>query len=163
MIYTGIDPGLSGYVAKLLPGGAFAFYECPTVMWRGKKRFDPAGMARVMRADEKQFVVIEKQWSRPGEGAVNACTICQGFGLWVGIIVALKLPHAVVPPTRWQKTMHARAEGKTVKEKSISVVGKLFPGVSLLRTPRCRKPCHDKADALLMADYARRLCLTKGQ
>ena len=42
------------------------------------------------------------------------------------------------------------------KQKSIEVCRKLFPDVSLLPTSRCKKSHDGMAEALLMAEYARR-------
>jgi len=161
MIYAGIDCGLDGFVAKLLPGGGIAFHPCPTMVWKKKKRFDPNAMANIFRDAEPSFYVIEKQWARPGEGATTACTSCQGYGLWIGMLVALEIPYVAVPPVAWQRVMHARADGGLLpgkpKERTLAAAAAMFPEVDLRRTPRCRTLCHDKADALLLAAYGRKM------
>jgi hypothetical protein len=45
-------------------------------------------------------------------------------------------------------------------DKSISVLKakELFPGINLLRTPRCKTESHDFAEAALLAYYAREFC-----
>ena len=59
----------------------------------------------------------------------------------------------------WQKDIlkgvpHGPGETKSA---SITVAKRLFGGVSLKRTAKCRKDCDGMADALLLAEYGRRI------
>ncbi len=77
-------------------------------------------------------------------------------GILEGILVALGIPYALVPPRAWQRAMLAGTSGADTKQRAVIAASRLFPTVSLLPTPRCRKPSDGMADALLLAEYGRR-------
>jgi hypothetical protein len=55
-----------------------------------------------------------------------------------------------------QLTFHVVTRLSLSKNTSIAVCKRLFPDVSLLPSERCRKDHDGMAEALLMAEYARR-------
>jgi hypothetical protein len=104
-------------------------------------------------------VFIEKAQAMPKNGAVSMFNYGVGYGQLQGILLALKLPHTLVPPKTWTKVMHAGASGTEPKKKSLEVAHRLFPGQNL-RDPgsmRAQKPHEGIVDALLIAEYGRRL------
>jgi hypothetical protein len=52
--------------------------------------------------------------------------------------------------------MLAGTPGEDTKQRSVIAAQRLFPNVSLLPTPRCKKPSDGIADALLIAEWGRR-------
>lgn len=52
--------------------------------------------------------------------------------------------------------MLAGANGTDTGQRSIVVAQRLFPGQTLLRSPRAKKPSDGMADALLIAEWGRR-------
>jgi hypothetical protein len=111
-------------------------------------------------ANEEVLVTIEKVNAMPGMGdngerrsmgATSAFNFGMGFGVWMGIIAALRLPVQQVHPRTWKARMMADMD----KDKDASRVKamQLYPqaakGLSL-------KKHHGRADALLMAAYAER-------
>ena len=77
----------------------------------------------------------------------------------LGLLKANGIPYQLVRPQKWKKEYSITAN----KNTSIEVCKRLFPNVSLLPTERCRKDHDGLAEALLMAEFARRkLCRTDG-
>ncbi len=69
--------------------------------------------------------------------------------------MALRIPHLAVTPQAWKKAVLAG----TARDKAaaIAFATRRFPGVPLLATPRSRTPHDGVADAVCLAEYARRL------
>lgn len=143
MTYIGIDPGKKGGFAVLYDGGR----------------------AVVRPWDEREFVLCMKDASElmciaclehvgamPGQGVTSMFTFGQGFGFIQGILTAYWIPFELVRPQKWKKEFSITGD----KNSSIAVCKRLFPDVNLLPTERCRKEHDGMAEALLMAEYARR-------
>jgi hypothetical protein len=95
----GIDPGLSGAVAVLAPDGTLqALYDTPVLtlkVARGKKRvYDVPGMCSLLTpyAGAGLHVIIEEAQPMPGQVTRSMFTCGYGYGLWVGILGALRIP-----------------------------------------------------------------------
>jgi len=154
MVFIGIDPGLSGAVAALDAEGRLLWVEdIPTVKPEKKTAYDVAGMVDLLLRSEGATVCIEQAQGMPGQGITSTFRIGEGFGLWRGMVAALRMPLLTVRPATWQKALFKGvATGSTTKEKSVSLAMQLFPGIAL--TPgRCRKPKDGRSDAALIARY----------
>lgn len=174
MIYVGIDPGVSGAVAVMSPPPLFIgapeghrkieFYDTPTLQIKSGKSLknviDTGAAADIMRsigASSEVYVVIEKVWAMTKGmggatmGATSAFNFGMGFGIWLGIITALNMPHEQVAPVTWKKRLML----DMAKEKDASRMRatQLFPQAS--RDLNLKKH-HGRADALLLAEYGRR-------
>ena len=83
-----------------------------------------------------------------------------GFGIWLGILAALRIPVTRVEPLRWKKEMSITSGA----EKGASVVRglQLFPTCRDLTRQYKRGGVmldtylHGRADALLIAEWGRR-------
>ena len=157
-VFLGIDPGLDGALAWIGPEGVEAVVTPTIAAGRGGRRqHDAAAMSALVAARPVDLVVIEAVGPMPGQGVVSTFGFGVGYGLWLGIPAALEVPHQAVPPQIWKKAVLAG----TARDKAaaIAFAGRRFPGVPLLTTPRCRSPHDGLADALCLAEYARRLLL----
>ena len=151
MVYIGIDPGKNGGYAVI-----------------SKEELSPSSVT-VVPMDEKSFVedmrfiseafstneircCLEKVGSMPGQGVTSMFTFGTGYGFIQGVLTAFGIPFQLVPPQTWKKVFSLNSN----KQTSIEVCQRLFPYVSLYRTERCKKPHDGMAEALLMAEYARR-------
>ena len=159
MIYLGADPGLTGAIA-FIDGSFVQIYPIPTVtVKKSRQKLDMQSLKdivqRVLLPGEDIFCVIERQSTRPEQSAQSGLTTGTNYGVLLGMLFMAGIPYEEVTPQRWKKAM---LEG-TDKSKGASVLKaqSLFPGVSLLRTPRSRVPDHNMAEALLLAEYARRI------
>ena len=78
-------------------------------------------------------------------------TFGEGFGWLKGVLDAYEISYQEVPPQTWKKEFGLNSK----KEKSIEVCQQLFPDANLV-PHGCQKEHDGIAEALLMAEYARR-------
>lgn len=154
-VFIGIDPGKDGAMAIL------GYRETPilipfdeTEYANQLRRLDPFGpRAGVTTTDPlTPFCVIEHVNAMPGQGVTSCFSFGQNFGFILGLLTAFRIPYELVRPQKWKKEFSCTSD----KNTSIEVAKRLFPGVDLRRTPKCTKPHDGIAEALLMAEFARR-------
>lgn len=143
MTFIGIDPGLSGALAAITPNGAFA------VPFDEDEYVDTV-KAAVANGSVK--AVVEHVSAMPKQGVASTFKFGQNFGWILGMLYALNVPVELVRPVKWKREFSCTSD----KNTSIAVAKRMFPTVSLLATPRCKKPHDGMAEALLMAEYCRR-------
>lgn len=143
MIYIGIDPGKKGAMAVIFDG------MDETVM----VPFDEREYINALRNLSGQPVkaCLEHVTAMPKQGVTSMFHFGENFGYIRGLLEAFGISYELARPQRWKK-----AFGVSDKNSSIEVCKRLFPGVCLRRTDRCRKDDDGLAEALLMAEYARR-------
>jgi crossover junction endodeoxyribonuclease RuvC len=150
MIYIGVDPGAKGgyaVISKSETGQAVFAYP-----WDDD--FFAAQMASLMQMKEHGIVAaVEKVGARPGQGTVSMFNFGKSAGYIEGVLSALGIPYQLVPPNKWKKEFSLIGQDK---QASIITCRKLFPELDLKRTERCRTDSDGKAEATLLAEYARR-------
>ena len=141
--YIGIDPGKSGALALLTEDG-----QCTVVP------FQESAYTAILKAASGPSSVccLEKVGAMPGQGVVSMFNFGHNLGYIEGLLQAFDIPYQLVPPQTWKKEFCVTSD----KNTSIEVCRKLFPHVCLLPTARSRKPSDGMAEALLLAEYARR-------
>ena len=145
IVFLGFDPGRDGSMAIIGP------HLLPSAI-----AFDKADYIRTLEElmpQFRMFAVVEHVGAMPGQGVTSCFSFGESFGWLQGVLDAMKIPYELVRPQKWKKEFSCTSD----KNTSIAVAQRLFPGVDLRRTPLCRKPHDGKAEALLMAEYARRL------
>lgn len=144
MIYIGIDPGKSGAMALI----------SDLVERRVLVPFDESVYAKVLRdlIPEETRAVVEHVTAMPKQGVTSMFNFGQNFGFIKGLLEAYQIPYELVRPQKWKKEFSITGD----KNSSVEVCKRLFPGVVLRRTERCRKDDDGLAEALMMAEYARR-------
>lgn len=143
--YIGIDPGKSGAMAIMHSNG-----EVEVIPFDAMKY--SLAMAHVHNEPNGVMCCVEKVSAMPGQGVVSMFNFGHNLGVIEGLLRGYNIPYQLVPPQTWKKEFSLSSD----KAKSIEVCQKLFPNVSLLATERSRKPNDGIAEALLMAEYARR-------
>lgn len=142
-VYIGIDPGASGGFAFISDHGAVTF------------PWDNTEFIRTMRTfphDMDIIAYVEKVGAMPQNGSVSMFSFGKAAGFIEGVLSAMQIPYQLVPPQKWKKEYSLGSD----KAKSIEVCERLFPKVNLLRTERCTTKHDGMAEALLIAEYARR-------
>ena len=141
--YIGIDPGKSGALALLTEDG-----QCTVVP------FQESAYTAILKAASGPSSVccLEKVSAMPGQGVVSMFNFGHNLGYIEGLLQAFDIPYQLVPPQTWKKEFCVTSD----KNTSIEVCRKLFPHVCLLPTARSRKPSDGMAEAILIAEYARR-------
>ena len=144
MIYIGIDPGKTGALAVIF-GGMDETVLVP---------FGEQEYINTFRnlTGQKVKACLEHVTAMPKQGVTSMFNFGQNFGYIKGLLEAFSIPYELVRPQKWKREFSITGD----KNSSIEVCKRLFPGVSLLRTDRCRKDDNNMAEALLMAEYARR-------
>ena len=146
MIFIGVDPGKEGGYAVMFPYGVIS---C--------RAWDNDGFVRIMRMvamrnDSKAIACVEKVGSKTGEGVTSTFNFGKAAGFIEGVLTSCEIPHQLVPPRTWKGEFGLNSD----KANSVEVCKRLFPTVNLKRTERCKKDHDGMAEALLMAEYARR-------
>lgn len=147
-IYIGVDPGKKGAMAIMgysnTTGERYMMKIIP---------FDPQEYIKTLKQFNGATVCIEQVHSLPHEGVKSVWSFGQTYGWLLGVLDAVGLSYQTVPPNLWKKDFSLlRAE----KKQSIEVCKRLFPGIELKRTDRCRNDDDNMADAALICEYARR-------
>jgi crossover junction endodeoxyribonuclease RuvC len=167
VLILAIDPGLRGALAWLNTAtGAASVKLMPLVPDRERDDYDEFELRKLIdRTQGLGLVVYEKLGSLPPTRA-DGKAMGGGIGnhrrgLACGIIRGLlaSLPpgcQLAVPPQVWQRALLEGIPGADTKARSIWLARRLFPAVSLLPTPRSRKPHDGMADALCLAEFGRR-------
>ena len=149
MIYIGIDPGKKGAYAIIDDAGAYVF------PWDDKMFVESMKVVTMVQEGgkpAKAIACVEKVGAFRGQGVTSMFNFGKSAGYIEGVLFALGIPYQLVPPMTWKKVFSLNSD----KQKSIEVCKHLFPDVGLLPTERCRKESDGMAEALLMAEYARR-------
>lgn len=159
--FIGIDPGKKGALGyleyqygKLIDIGVF---DTPIVSGGSgaKDAYDPVGMGNLIRSlavdGSESHVFIEKVSSMPGQGVSSMFDFGKGFGMWLGILAALQVPHTLITPQRWKKTMFAdMGQDKTASRVR---AGQLFPNMVSYFS---KVKDDGRAESLLIAEFGRR-------
>lgn len=143
-LYIGIDPGKNGGIAYIDTKDNISGTE----PYSDKALIDLCDFSR----NDNVICCLEKVGAMPGQGVVSMFNFGQSVGYIKGVLEALRIPYQEITPQKWKKEFGLTSD----KAKSAEVCRKLFPDTDLLATPRSRKPHDGMAEALLMAEYARR-------
>lgn len=144
MIYIGIDVGKKGGFAAI--GENFGILAHT---W-DNDRF--VSVMKMVAEKDDCIACVEQVHAMPNQGTVSMFNFGKSAGFIEGVLSANKIPYQLVPPKKWKKEYGLGND----KSQSIEVCNKLFPHISLLPTAKCTKDSDGMAEALLMAEYARR-------
>lgn len=144
MTYIGIDPGADGAVAVIPSKGDP--YAVPFSREAVRDTLYDA------RHQDGCFCMIEKVGAMPHQGVKSMFSFGENYGYLQGVLEAFRIPYQKVSPRKWKAEFSLTDD----KGKSISCARALFPGVGLRKTDRCRTDSDGMAEALLIAEYARR-------
>lgn len=146
-LFIGIDPGKSGGIAYIDTQDNIS----GTIPYSDTALID---LCRDASHDWSKEVVccLEKVSAMPGQGVVSMFSFGQSVGYIKGVLESFRIPYQEITPKKWKNEFGLNSD----KAASAEVCRKLFPDVGLLATPRCKKPHDGMAEALLMAEYARR-------
>lgn len=160
-IFLGIDPGKKGGFAFIKDDKEFAFikeYKAESYSWDDAKfvqlcnAIHREAMTRKLANPMRISCCLEKVGAMPGQGVTSMFSFGKSAGFIEGVLQACEIPYQLITPQKWKKEFMLNSS----KQKSCEVCRKLFPTVNLKRTPRCRIDDDGMAEALLMAEYARR-------
>jgi hypothetical protein len=142
MYIIGIDPGQNGGIARIVDGESVAAWPMP------KTERDIYDLIREQdrMAECNIRVYIERVHTMPGQGIASSGKFMQHYGFLRGVLVARVIPFEEVSPLKWQRAMCCLSGGD--KNVTKGKAQQLFPHLRVT---------HAIADALLIAEYGRRL------
>lgn len=141
----GVDPGANGGWA-LIDGQRVELLVMP----KAGKDIDWHAVAQwvegVRPLQGPIIAYVEKTGARPGQGVSSMFRFGLNCGGVYGLLGAMGIPHVAITPQSWKRRV---LEGTTKdKAAAIDYCRRRWPNVSLLATPRSRKPHDGLADAL---------------
>jgi crossover junction endodeoxyribonuclease RuvC len=150
MNYFGIDPGKTGGVALIT-----ALFTKVWPMPIKDKEVDCRELKEILSSVKVATVFIEKVHAMPGQGVTSMFNFGQGYGKIKGCLEAMGMEYQLVTPQAWKKLVLEGMDWKKRKVASVEYCQDHYPDISLLRTPRCKKPHDGLSDALCIAEYGR--------
>ena len=147
MIFIGIDTGMTGAIAIIYGASSPEVYDFQ----------DPRVLDALAAAVEMANIkaAIEKVHAMPKQGVSTTFKFGVAYGQVQGWLDMLKIPYEFVTPTKWWRGVADSAgKGKDKKQAALDLARRLFPSIAskYLR----RKKDHNRAEALLIAEYLRR-------
>jgi len=141
--FLGLDPGISGGIALIsqLTGAV-------TTVTTWKMPETDRDILDVLKPIDptRTFAVVERVSTSPQMGVVSAGTFMGNYRALQMALTALEIPFDLVTPRKWQQAMSCLSGGdKNVTKRRAQ---QLFPG---------HKITHANADALLIAEFCRRI------
>lgn len=168
MIVVGVDPGKQGALALLGESGEiYGLKAMPLVTSaKGRDEYDELRLAQAFKAGG-HLVAYEALQALPPKMGGGVANFQRGLavGLLRGLCAGLSMASMAIRPQEWQREMLAGTAGDDTKQRAIVAAGRLFPGACLVCLSvgglhedhgRRTKPRDGAADALLLAEYARR-------
>jgi hypothetical protein len=151
----GIDPGITGAVAFIGSSGVTLLDTPSFKSPKGRPEYDLLGMLNILRDLRASYPdirgVLEKVGAFPKNGSVGNFKLGRGSGLWEMALAALEIPHILVHPVRWKKTVLDGAPKTSQGEAAVAA--RLYPGASSqLHGPKGGLK-EGRVDALLLAHY----------
>lgn len=147
MRFIGVDPGKSGALSIIREDGEVEIYPFDREVYRNVLS-DYAKVGNMYTAK----CCLEHVGAAPKQGVVSMFSFGENFGFIQGLLTAFQIPYELVRPRKWKKEFSITAD----KNQSIDVCKRLFPNAILKRTDRCKVDDSNFAEALLLAEYARR-------
>ena len=151
MVIIGIDPGISGAIGVIWPDNTYEVIDMP-VMAKGKgsskvkSQVNAAELAGILRESTSPIIYLERISSMPGQGVASMFSMGDTFGCIRGVCAALGLRTEIITPQSWKKSYGLGKDKEIVRAKAIE----LFP-----EAPLSRKKDHNRAEALLIANYGK--------
>ena len=139
--YMGVDPGKSGAIVVITEKGQLVDAIKLTDTEQEISRF--VGLAG---QQENIKAILEFVRSMPRQGVASSFKFGVSYGFLRGLLTAHSIPFEEVTPSKWQGALGCRTKGN--KNITKQKAGELFPS---------HKWTHATADAVLLAEYGRRL------
>lgn len=142
MDYIGIDPGKNGAIAIIADDQIITSVFDKTQYRVLLENCDP----------KNALCFVEKVSAMPKQGVTSMFNFGENFGFIEGLLFANRIPYQLITATKWKREFQITGD----KNTSIEVCQRLFPFENLKRNDRCKKSHDGIAEALLLAEFARR-------
>lgn len=156
MRVIGIDPGVEGAAALIADAGV-AVFDLPVAQYGATKQISGPLLTALLVMLEPDQVVIEDNRASPQSRTSGKTNYSMGLsmGVCIGVVGALGIPLDRLSPRTWQRVMGmATVPAAERKEAARQRAIELWP--NLATEGLTRKKDHNRAEALLIAEAARR-------
>ena len=144
--FVGIDPGKSGAIAIINEGNIEAVENFDLDLYRKLL------IEKIVHLDRNQYkVFIEDVHAMPGQGVTSMFHFGENFGQICGLLTGLGIQYEKVIPSKWKKVLGVTSD----KQTSIDKANELYFEPPLFRTIRSRVPDNNRAESILIAEYAK--------
>ena len=155
---AGIDPGKSGSCAILGEDNSIRFIDWPkddtySIVFER--------MTNMLAQHDIELCVIERVHALPKQGVTSMFSFGQNYGAWLMLLCCMQIPHIIVTPQQWMKTLVTKKDGNDTKTRVLNVCKRLFPSAAFTGPRGGVKD--GRADALMMAYYARQQTITQAR
>jgi hypothetical protein len=137
--YMGIDPGYSGAIVVIDEDGGFV-----ASIRLSDTEHDVADFVDEF-SHNITLGVLERVSAMPRQGVSSTFKFGTSYGFCRGLLVSFAVPFEDVTPGKWQRELKCLSKGD--KNVTKAAAQRLFPD---------QKVVHATADAMLLAEYARR-------
>lgn len=155
-MWIGIDPGQKGAIASI-------DHDCKLTAF---PMLEPYPLAEYFKENQANIihVYLERAQSMHGQGIKSAFSYAEHYGQIQGILIAMSIPHTLVPPREWQKMMFLGTKAKDgdkkrdPKQRALEAADRVFAKKRSfwLKSLRSKKPHDGMIDASLIAEACRR-------
>ena len=140
-IYIGIDPGKNGGIGIIHNEIAYC-KRCPATV---SEMAEEIKVCVEMTPDIQKTAIIELVHSMPKQGVKSVFTFGEGYGKWLGILAAHKIPYIQVTPQKWMKFYGKLPKDKKDRKNQLKhLAQQRFPEIKITLAT---------ADAILLANY----------
>lgn len=149
---AGIDPGQNGAIAVLDDeDGIITCVDMPTA----DGSVSPVLVHRTLAGHgHLDLVVIENVHSMPKQGVASSFKFGRSKGVLEGVTAALRVPVEMPTASVWKRSLGVTADKDSSRAKALE----LWPDAADLLA---RKRDADRAEALLLAEYGRRVLASR--
>ncbi len=155
----GIDPGITGAIAFIDEYKVIVADIPVMAKGKGKSRIknqvNAAGLSNLIESTvykegstKYAIVYLERVSSMPGQGVASMFSMGDSFGCIRGVCAGMGLRVEIITPKTWKSYYKLGSNKEVCRAKAIE----LFPLIDLHR-----KKDHNKAEALLIAEYGKHL------
>ena len=140
-IYIGIDPGKNGGIGIIHNEIAYC-KRCPATV---SEMAEEIKVCVEMTPDIQKTAIIELVHSMPKQGVKSVFTFGEGYGKWLGILAAHKIPYIQVTPQKWMRFYGNLPKDKKDRKNQLKhLAQQRFPEIKITLAT---------ADAILLANY----------
>lgn len=148
MKVLGIDPGIKGGIAYIVGASDAESWQMPV----SGSAIDVQRLRSLILEVKPDVAVVERAQPMPRQGSSSGFNYGMHYGQILGVLGCLQVRIDTVSSSVWKRSLGLSSD----KDDSIALASRLFPYVDLI--PRgCRKPHDGMAEALLIAEYGRRV------
>lgn len=158
-MYIGIDNGLKGGITILdKEGKVLDCIPMPVITSeKGKNEYNCLEIIRFLTQYRGVITLagLEKAHAFPGQGVTSTFSTGKGYGMFIGMLSALKIPFTLVAPQTWQGAVFTGLNRGDSKQASALFAQRMSPETNWKGTERSKKIHDGMTDSFCIAFYTK--------